>query len=509
VSGAAAAATSGLVIGVDASTTACKAIAVDREGHVVAEGRASYPLSNPEPDGWEQDPEEWWAALQGALRGVTTALGDRASAIESIAFACQRETFVALDASGKVLHPAIVWMDARCGAEVEAIRAELGERAIHERTGKVPCTTPSLYKIRWLFSRMRPDVVEHARVADVHAYLAERLAGAFVTSGCAADPLGLVDLATGTWDDDLVGAARLSRARLPRLAAAGTKAGVVLDDVADRTGLPRGVVLAAGAGDGQAAGLGAGALEPGAAYLNVGTAIVAGRAGDRPEIGRAFRTLLGPVPGTFFMETDLLGGTFSLDWLARTLAPEHDASQWLAAREAEAATLAAGSGGLFFLPYLQGVMNPHWQAGVGGALLGLRGDHGPAHLYRAIVEGLAFETRAQLAGLGVTASTDLVAVGGAMQRPLVAGIFADVLGRPIARALALETTALGAAALAAVGAGWFDDARHAARAFTKRATTVEPGANALRYAEIAASVADGLFDALGSRLRALAATRAP
>lgn len=498
--------TGGVVIGVDASTTACKALAIDPSGLVLAEGRASYPLSSPEPDGWEQDPRHWWEALCTALREVTASLGDRARAIEGVALSCQRETFVAVGPDAEALHPAIVWMDARCGREVEAIRSEIGETAILERSGKVPCTTPSLYKIRWLLERARPELAAPTtRIADVHAYLAEKLTGAFASSGCAADPLGLIDLRTGTWDDELCHAARLDRGRLPRLVEVGTKAGVVLDDVADALGLPRGTALVAGAGDGQAAGLGAGALEPGTTYLNVGTAIVAGRAGGRPEIGRDFRTLVGPASGTWFMETDLLGGTFSLDWLARTLAPQQDASIWLAAREAEAARLGPGTRGLFFLPYLAGVMNPHWQAGVGGAFLGLRGDHGPAHLYRAVLEGLAFETRSQLSALAAgTPARELVAVGGAMQRPLASQIFADVLGRPIARVRAAETSALGAAALAAAGVDWYESAREAARAFGARAETIEPGPDSVAYERVFTEVATGLFDAISGPLRALA-----
>ena len=163
-----------------------------------------------------------------------------------------------------------------------------------------------------------------------------------------------------------------------------------------------------------------------------------------------------------------------------------------------------------FLPYLAGVMNPHWDAAASGAFLGLRGDHGPSHLHRAIVEGLAFETAAQIAGLEAAAGGDrrVVAVGGAMRRPLVAQIFADVLGRPLERTVAAETTALGAACLAAVGAGWFEDAREAARAMGRREGRAAPGPARERYAALRRDVYDGLYEHLAPRLRKLAALRA-
>lgn len=499
-----------LVIGIDASTTACKAIAVDRAGNVVASGRAGYPLANPAPDGWEQDADAWWTAAVAALRSTTTALGGRAGAVRAIAVACQRETVVAIDDDGRPLAPALVWMDARASAEVAEVEAALGAEAILRRTGKVPCTTPSLYKVRWLLGRARPALRRvTTRITDVHGFLAHRLTGRLVTSAASADPMGMIDLATGAWDEELLDAAHLARSQVPTLAAPGAVLGPIGDDVADAVGLPRGTPLVAGAGDGQAAGLGAGACEDGILYLNVGTAIVAGRAVDAPRVGRAFRALLGPVPGTWFLETDLLGGTFSLDWLADLLDGGGDRAERLAALEAEAAGLPPGAGGLLFLPYLAGVMNPHWDAAASGAFLGLRGDHHAPHLYRAIVEGLALEAASQIAGLEGAAgpSRETVVVGGAIQRPLVAQVFADVLDRHLARTAASETTALGAACLAATGAGWFDDARAAARALGRRGASVAPGPDREVYRALRGDVHDGLYEALAPRLRALAALR--
>ncbi len=502
----------GLVVGLDASTTACKAVVVDRAGRVASSGRAAYGLACPEPDGWEQDAEDWWRAAVAALREAATALGERAAEVCAVAIACQRETVVTIDPAGAPRAPALVWMDARSGRQVDEVRALLGEETILRRTGKVPCTTPSLYKLRWLLGHARPELRSAAtRALDVHGFLAHRMTGRFATSTAAADPMGMIDLASGDWDDELLASAHLARSQVPALVAPGATLGPLRDEVADATGLPRGTLLVAGAGDGQAAGLGAGACEEGALYLNVGTALVAGRAVTAPAVGRAFRALHGPMPGTWFLETDLLGGTFSLDWLASLVGAEDENGRTarLAALEAEAAALPPGAGGLAFLPYLAGVMNPHWDAEASGALLGLRGDHRPHHVYRAVVEGLAFESRSQIDGLERAAgpSRETVAVGGAMQRPLLAQIFADVLRRPLARTEATETTALGAACLAATGAGWFDDARAAARAMSRRAEGVTPGEDEATYAALRRNVFDGLYEALAPRLHALAALR--
>ncbi len=508
-----------LVIGVDVSTTAAKAVAFDGRGLPIAEGRATFALSNPGPDAWEQRAEDWLTATVAALRQLSQLLGASAADVRALAIANQRETFVLTDSAGRSLAPATVWMDARCRPEVDAVIRESGDgaRAIHEKSGKPACVTPSLYKLRAFFERLHPELanVEGARVLDVHAFLLFHLTGQLVTSTASADPLGLLDLARADWDGALLDLARVRPDMLPRLVLPGTLVGTLRPNFSRQVGLPPGTLVVAGAGDGQAAALGAGVLDEGDAYLNLGTAVVSGVPSQSCRIDRAFRTMCSATGSGFLLETDLKGGTFTLDWLADRLLGSGeltgglDRMVKLADLEVRAAGLPPLADGLLALPYWNGAMSPYWDDDATGALVGLRGDHGPEHLYRAICEGIALEERLVLERVEQASCPiqRIVVVGGGARRPFFAKLCATVLGRPLTHARAHETTALGAAMLAAPSAGIAPDVESAGRAMSGYEQVVEPGPERELYDRAYREVYAGLYPALAGAMGALARLR--
>ena len=465
-----------LVLGIDASTTAVKAIVWDALGCEHARGTAPIALANPEPLAWEQDAESWWIAT---ARAVSVAVGQvDISSLAGVCITHQRETVVVTDRAGSPIAPALVWMDERCGAEVEDVRRTLDADWIHRMSGKPLSTTPSLYKIRWLRQR-RPEVFERPhRVLDVGAFLVARISGRFATSTASADPMGLVDVANGTWSDELAAVAGLTQGELPELVQPGAVMGQVTHEAAQATGLPAGLPIIAGAGDGQAAGLGAGITSTERAYLNLGTALVSGVCSSEYHTDSAFRTLSGAIGGTYFFETDLKGGTFTLSWLLRLLGDDPASDQQLAELEERAADLPVGSDGLLLLPYWCGVMNPYWDDDASGAILGLRGHHGVAHLYRAVLEGLALEQRLHMEHVERSLASDiraLVVVGGGAQSELWCQIVADACGKTVHRAETTEATALGAGIIATVGCGLHKDFPTAVTAMTRLGDRFEPG----------------------------------
>lgn len=503
-----------LVIGIDASTTACKAVVFNEAGQAIAEGRRPIALANPESDGWEQDADEWWSALEFALGTAVAMLGpNKAAQVRAVCVTNQRETFVLTDDAGAPLHPALVWMDARCRPEVSAAIQKFGAEHLHRLTGKPACVTPSFYKAMFLLGRKAPELAsKKPRLCDVHAFLVWRLTGEFATSLASADPLGLVDLEKRTWSTELLDALGLDIDRMPRLLAPGEVVGTLTSAVAQRAKLPLGTLVIAGAGDGQAAGLGAGITTSDRAYMNLGTAIVSGVLSKEICLDRAFRTLYGAVSGTYFLETDLKGGTFTIAWLVdKWLRPGRRGSveDILRDLDTEASAIPAGASGLILVPYWNGVMNPYWDDDATGMVMGFRGEHGPAHLYRAILEGIAFEER--LHARAVESATgerirEFIVMGGGAKSDLFCQILADILDRPVVRCRTTEATALGAAMLAAVGSGMFADADIAAHAMTATAQSFEPGADSVTYTRIYEDVYAGLYPAVRdrmSRLRAL------
>lgn len=503
-----------LVVGLDASTTAVKAIAWDDAGSAVAEGRAEIALSNPGLDAWEQDAETWWTATVESLQTLARALGARASEIKALCVTHQRETFVLTDDAGTPLAPALVWMDARSRDQVTRATEALGADKLHRLSGKPACITPSFYKLLGQLARDPSLAARAPRVLDVHAFLIFRLTGNWVTSLPSADPLGLVDMAGRRWADELIAFAGIDAAKLPRLASAGTSIGVLSASVAKLAGLPTELPVIAGAGDGQCAGLGAGIVEPGRAYLNLGTAVVAGVLSHDYVVDPAFRTLYAASGEGFFLESDLKGGTFTLTWLAEkwcNASTAAEVTRVLATLESAAAGLPAGANGLTLVPYWNGVMNPYWDDDASGIVVGFTGSHGPAHLYRAILEGVAFEERLHVDAIEKASGQrihEMIVMGGGSKSDLWCQILADVLERPIVRARTSEATALGAGILAAVAAGMHPDLATAVGAMTGTGARFVPGENVTRYAALLTEVYAPLFPALREPLAALSRFRA-
>lgn len=489
-----------LVLSIDSSTTACKAIAWDAAGRAVAEGRAGYPLHQPQPGFHEQDARDWW---EGACKAIRACLAHvDSSRLDAFAIAHQRETFVPVDADGAPLRPAILWSDERSRAQVQWLEDTLGRDALHRLTGKPPSMTQSLPKIVWLLQNEPETLTRAAKILDVHAYLVYCLCGAYRTSIASADPMGLVNMQLRQWAHDLLRDLGLRPDQFAELVPPGATLGIVSPAAAMATGLPAGLPVIAGAGDGQCAGLGANITDPARAYLNLGTAVVSGAVSADYLCDRAFRTLYAPIPGHFFVEHVLRGGVYTVAWFVEKFAADlrADGASAEARLEAAAAAVPPGALGLMAVPYWNNVMSPYWDPLARGIVIGWTGTHGREHFYRAILESIAFEQR--LVGDGMMAAagrhfTEYVTMGGGSRSRLWCQIIADVTGVPVVRSGSTEATCLGAGILAATGAGWYSDAAAAAQAMTSTGDrfTPEPGAQAL-YDRLYREVYQPLFPAV-------------
>ncbi|WP_119071346.1 xylulokinase [Rubrobacter indicoceani] len=464
------------VIGIDCSTTATKAVVWDARGNAVAEGRATFDLSSPRPDWGEQNAEDWWESTKTALRRAAQVVDTRR--IGAIGITHQRETFVCLNEDDHPVRPAILWLDSRAKEEV----ARYGSERVHRITGKPPNPTPGFYKMLWLREHEPAAMERVAKIADVHAFLVHRLTGHWRTSWATADPLGLVDMETFDWSDELLDVVGLSRENMCELHAPGEVIGELREDVALEVGLPAGVPVVSGAGDGQAAGLGANITEPGRAYLNLGTGIVSGTYSERYSYGNEYRVLSGPVPKTYTLETLLPAGTYTVSWFCDRFAHVDASSFGLALSteqilETAAAQLGPGSDGLFAVPYLNNALMPYWDFDARGIMVGWTGVHGKAHVYRAILEGIAFEQRLMTDGAetGLEKPVEhLIALGGGSRSALWCQIIADVMKRPISVAREAESTCLGSGMLAAAACGMHPGIKEAAEAMSGTKAHFEP-----------------------------------
>lgn len=478
-----------LVIGIDSSTTATKAIAWSGDGRFVAEGRRSIELNNPAPLHYEQEARDWWTSLCSALQELGKQVD--LSRTAAIAVANQRETWVPVDADGEPLRPAMVWMDERGRPDVDLLEARLGRERLLEITGKTPGPLPCLYSIHWM-KREEPALYKQvARFLDVHGYLTWCLTGDYRTSWASADPTALLDIETKRYASEILTALEIDESFLAEPCRPGSVLGEVRRAAAKATGLPVGTPVVAGGGDGQAAGLGIGMLKPGRAYLNLGTASVSGVYGEAYATDPAFRTMSSLDGKGYIFELCLITGTFLTNWLVEQVFEENPEKTPLVYQEleAEAASLSIGADGLMLMPYWGGVMTPFWDADARGLMIGLSSEHGRGHFYRAMMEGIALDEAMGLEGIErVTGEKvrELLTIGGGSKSDLWCRIVANATGKPVKRLATAEATSLGAGIAAAIGANWFEDAASAAAAMAGRVEDViEPTPTATaRYAEL-------------------------
>lgn len=486
-----------LVIGIDSSTSATKAIAWDRSGHAVAEGRKSIALSNPQPGWFEQDSREWWSSTATALRELTGKVDPRR--VASLAISNQRETMGTFTETGEPLRPGTVWLDERARAEVTSFGRTFGAERVHAISGKPLDVLPCLYRVIWLAEHEPGVFARTQRFSDVHGYLTFCLTGRWTTSTASADPMALLDMRSHTWSPEILAAIGLDSARLPALVRPGTQTGEVTTEAAVATGLIAGTPVIAGGGDGQCAGTGAGITSPGKSYVNLGTALVSGSYGKAYAYDLAYRTETAVAEEGYIYEICARTGTFLVDWMVGVMlsgAPgAADRAALLARLEKEAAESPIGAGGLILLPHWLGCMNPHWDTYARGVIAGISGSTRPGHLFRAVLEGLALETAEGTNR--IVASSDspidlMVAIGGGSESDLWLQIMADAAERPVQRSITREASSLGAAMAAAKGAGWFGTIAAASEAMASRpARLFEPDTRrAARYRELRAIHAD-------------------
>lgn len=501
-----------LVIGLDSSTTACKAIVWDLRGRAVATGRAPVPMLQPRPAWHEQPAESWEAAAVQALQAATAQVDPKRLA--ALCITMQRETFVVCDAGGRPLMNGLVWMDERCRLLLPELDRLYGKDHIHQETGKPLSANLSLGKLYWL-RQNRPDVFERiGHVLDVHAYLVHALTGQFATSWACADPMGLFDMHGRRWNESLIETIGLRLEQFPNALPPGAQIGTITAEAARHTGLPENLPVIAGLGDGQAAGLGVNLSKPGDVYLNLGTAVVSGVCSQEYLVDRAFRTSYAGQPDAYFLETVLLGGTYTINWFIKAF---YDPAKFGVgenlrpeiALERAAAQIPPGAQGLTLVPYWNTAMNPYWDASASGMVIGWRGIHGPAHLYRAILEGIALEQRLHTSGVERALNRPaerFIAVGGGAQSDLWCQMIADVCGKPVYRADAPEASALGAGILAAAGVGLFKDVDEAAMHMTRidpKPFQPDPERHAF-YSRLYEEVYVGIYPALKQSLNRLA-----
>ena len=492
-----------VVLGIDVSTTATKAVLIGEDGAPAGVGVSEYGYDIPRPLWSEQDPGLWWGGAVDAIRSVLAASGIAGNEVTAVGLTGQMHGAVLLGAADEVLRPAILWNDQRTAAQCDAIRNVVGPSRLIEITGNDALTGFTAPKLVWVRDR-EPEVWGRVRrILLPKDYLRFRLTGEYATDKADGSGTILFDLAARDWSPDILDALRIDVAWLPPTYEGPEITSTISRSAADATGLRAGTPVVAGGGDQSANAVGVGVVTPGTVALSLGTSGVIFAATDRPTMephGRV-HAFCHAVPGRWHLMSVMLSAAGSLRWFRDALAPGEDFGSLVAG----AADVPAGSDGLLFLPYLSGERSPHPDPLARGAFVGLTVRHDRRHLTRAVLEGVAFGLKDGLdlmTAAGMPAPAQIRASGGGTVSALWRQILADVLGAEIATVETAEGAAYGAGILAAVGAGWHPSVEAATRGIVRATRVAEPGPDAPRYAQAHVNYRE-LYPALSPTFRRL------
>jgi xylulokinase len=447
------------VIGLDIGTTSTIAIAVRVPDQILHMASRPVTLSSPKPGWAEEDPAEWWANSCAVLRETIAALPDGPDSLAGICVTGMLPAVVLLDAAGTVLRPSIQQSDGRCGEQVEGLKKELDEAAFLNRTGNGVNQQLVAAKLRWI-AKHEPDVF--GRIATVfgsYDYVNWRLTGRRAVEQNWALEAGFTEVATDRIADDLVALAGIPRSAVPDRTVTHQEMGRVSAEAAAATGLPEGLPVFGGAADHIASALAAGIASSGDVLLKFGGAgdIVVAAERARPDARLYLDYHL--VPGLYAPNGCMAASGSALNWLAGLIGDTTGAERPHVALDQLAGSVPAGSDGVLCLPYFLGEKTPIHDPLARGTFIGLTLGNGKGHIWRALLEGIAYGFRHHvdvLADMGHAPSRFFASDGGTKSRVWMQ-IMADVIGAPVQLLDNPYGSSVGAAWVAAIGTGLASD----------------------------------------------------
>jgi ribulokinase len=473
------------LIGVDGGTESIRAFVFDLQGRPKGSHASAYQTQFPKPSWAEQNPEDWWRCMGEAVRGAVNAAGILVKDVLALCVDTTCCSVLAVDPDGKPLRPAMIWMDVRSAAEAADVAAS-GDPALRINSdGRGPVSAEWMIPKSLWMKRNQPELFQRAaHICEYQDYINWRLTGRWVASlnnmsvrwhyqsregGLPRSLLDKLDLAD------------LEQKWPPVIIRPGDVIDQLTKDAADHLGLAPDIPVVQGGADAFIGVIGLGVTEPGEMALITGSSHL--------HLGIAANPVHGPgIWGTYmdavYPDKPVIeGGQTStgsiIAWFKRHFA----ANTTFDALNEEAAKIEPGCEGLLVLDHFQGNRTPYTDALSRGAITGLTLKHTPAHIYRAIIEGICLGTKLIVQNFGATFTPKrIVVAGGTTYSPLWLQIHADTIGRPLELTEVPDAPALGCAILAAHGAGRFASIEEGAKSMVHIAHTVEPNdANAKRY----------------------------
>ncbi len=467
------------VLGIDAGTQGLKAALYTAQGEQRWVGSATYPTSYPHPGSCEQQPLDWWDALLRALRSCPAP--ELLNAVSAVAVCATSSTVLVVDAEGNPQSPAMLWMDTRAKSETDYINglADPHVADVLRRSGGGVSAEWMTAKSLWLKNNgfLKPGY----RIMEQLDWLNFKLSGNWMASKCnAVCKWNYTDHFSRSFFE-AIGLEQYEQWWPQQVAAVGEQIGVITAQAAAQTGLPAGIPIFQGGIDAHIGMLGIGACDTGTMSLITGTSFVhlmhTDTAVEEPGLWGPYANAI--LPDSWLLEGGQLSCGSLTSWFMSQFYPgvqgealEHVYKELIQ----EASGLEAGSSGLVMMDSWQGNRTPYRSAAMKGALYGLTLAHTRYHIYRSILEGVAFGTKSIIdtfAGAGVPVSR-IIASGGGTKNKLWMQIIADVTGMVIDIADEGEAGTKGCAVIAAYGAGWYSSLQEASQRMTSSSVSYRP-----------------------------------
>lgn len=453
------------ILSFDQGTTSSRAIIFDHDGQIIKTAQEEFMQIYPKPGWVEHNTDEIW---ETQLK-VAKAMIDNADDIAAIGITNQRETTVIWDRNtGKPIHNAIVWQDRRTSAFCDELKAEGFDTVIHDHTGLVTDAYFSGTKVKWLLDNI-PNAREKANNGDlafgtIDSFLVWKLTGGrlHITDVSNAARTMLFDIHTGDWAQPILDRLNIPRAILPEVKPCSQVYGET-----DSKHFGRAIPIAGMAGDQQAATFGQAAYSAGMAKNTYGTGcFMLMNTGDKPQSSKnnLLTTIAWQVenqPTQYALEGSIFMAGAAVQWLRDEMKMIDDAAE----TEAIANSIDS-TDGVYVVPAFVGLGAPYWDQYARGTIVGMTRGSGRAHIVRATLESIAFQTRDVVSAMTADSGLDLDTLrvdGGAVSNDFLMQFQADILGVPVQRPVITETTALGAAYLAGLAVGFWESQEEIAK----------------------------------------------
>ena len=457
-----------MYLGIDLGTSGVKTMLVDEGQVVIASTNAPLQVSRPQAGWSEQNPADWISATTKAIGALKSSHPRQLAALKAIGLSGQMHGATLLDGCDAVLRPCMLWNDTRSEIEARALDEDPQFRAISGNIVFPGFTAP---KVKWVQNH-EPDIFDKtAKVLLPKDYLRLWLTGGHYSDMSDASGTSWLDVGARQWCDQLLGACDLDRSHMPGLVEGNAISGMLRSTLASEWGIRGPVKVAGGAGDNAASAIGMGTIKAGDAFVSLGTSGVLFSTTDSylPRPQSSIHAFCHCLPDKWHQMGVILSATDALDWYARITGLSAEQLTGELGQDSETPSK------IIFLPYLSGERTPHNDAQIRGVFMGLEHASSRQHLTRAVLEGVGFALRDNLAALeeAGTRLTALTAVGGGSRSKIWLKLMATILNLPVKVPKDGDFgAAFGAARLAILAGGehWADEICYA----PKTELTIEP-----------------------------------